>query len=215
MGVASWVARLSRSLCAVAEATVYLCGIGALIVVVRQILFLLEYVTVGPLPLPVPGSSEGTAVYYAFSAVGLDWEFATAAWGGGLVLVLSGWVLARRVRRNRGPHAGALVIQSAMLLALLAWSYRFAGLVVAVALVCWLAWRPVVGWRRWVVWAVMIAICAAPYDITCRNLSGPPRFEPAIPCSTDIAIADYVANRRVCVGSDGLMYNEPVALWVW
>ncbi len=206
---------LGQALRVAAEVVTYVCGLGALIVVVRQVTFLLHYVTLGPLPLPFPGSSEGTAVYHLFDALGLAGGFHNAAWLGGVVLVCAAFVLARRIRSTWGSRTSATVIQVATLLAVLAWSYRFAGLIAAVALTIWLLWRPVAGWRKWAAWAIVVALSVVPYDMTCRNLEGPARLEPAIPCSTEFAIAEYAANRRVCMGSDSLMYNEPSALWVW
>jgi hypothetical protein len=68
---------------------------------------------------------------------------------------------------------------------------------------------------QWALWVAAIALCLAPYDVSCRNLEGPARLEKRLACGTAEAAAEYAANRRVCVGSDSPIYNEPIGVWVW
>ena len=94
-----------------AEVVAYLCGAVALGVIVRHIAILLEYVTIGPLPFPLRGSAQGTAVYYLFERMGLsDYVTGDAALIAGLVLTCAGAVRLRDPSRavyDRGICAAA------------------------------------------------------------------------------------------------------------
>ena len=198
------------------EGIAYVSGVAALVVVIGHIALLLHLVTLGPLPLPFPGSSDGTAVLYAFEAVGLRELVLDGALLGGFVLVCSGLVVARRLRLLGGAHAGSMVMQIAVSLAVLAWSYRLPGLMAALCVIGWLWRRGNVGWTGWCAWAVSLAVCFFPYDVTCRNFEGAARLETNLHCHTGMSFDDYRASRKVCVGSgDNTLYNEPTGVWVW
>jgi len=199
-----------------AEVAVYLCGAVALGVIVRHIAILLEYVTIGPLPFSLRGSADGTAVYYLLEGMGLSaYVTGDAAFIAGLVLACAGAVLATRLRLAGRSVIAAFVLRLVIGVSVLAWSYRFAG---AVSFACmiglWFAYRAA-GVAQWIVWAAAIALCLAPYDVSCRNLEGPARLETRLWCATEASATEYAANRRVCVGSDAPIYNEPIGVWVW
>jgi len=210
------VRRATRVLTRCAEVAAYLCGAVAFGVIVRHIAILLEYVTIGPLPLPLRGSAQGTAAYYLFERMGLSgYVTSDAAVIAGLVLTCAGAVLALRLRHAKRIGLSAFVLRLVIGVSVLAYSYRFAG---AVALACmvalWFALRAG-GVAQWMLWAAAIALCLAPYDVSCRNLEGPARLETRVHCGTEATAAEYAANRRVCVGSDAPIYNEPIGVWVW
>jgi hypothetical protein len=197
------------------EAAAYVCGAVALVVVAGLIAFLLEFVTIGPLPLPFRGSSEGTAVYYALQAVGLDRWFPDGARPAGIVLVSSAGVLTWRVRRLRGSYAAATMMQCAVGLAVLGLSYRFPALLALVGVVAWRTLGHPKGLVPWIAWVLALAACFAPYDVTLRNFDGPGHLETAVDCMQKVHFDDYAANRKVCVGSDTDAYNTPTGVWVW
>jgi hypothetical protein len=124
-------------------------------------------------------------------------------------------MLAVGVRRTGRRYLASLVLQSAISLAVLGHSYRFTGLVALALVVAW-QWRfRPSGVARWAVWVAVVVGCFAPYDVSCRNLVGPPRLETALHCATAEAASEYAANQRVCVGGDAGIYNEPTGVWVW
>jgi hypothetical protein len=199
-----------------AEVAAYLCGAVAIGVIVRHIAILLEYVTIGPLPFPLRGSAEGTAVYYLFERMGLSgYVKGDAVLIAGFVLTCAGAVLATRLRHARRTGIAAFVVRLVIGVSVLAYSYRFAG---AVSLACmiglWFAFRAG-RVAQWILWAATLALCLAPYDVSCRKLEGPARLETRVTCGSEAAAAEYAANRRVCVGSDAPIYNEPIGVWVW
>jgi len=209
------IGRVARIVRGCAEAAVYACGAVALVVVASMIAFLVELVTIGPLATPFRGSAEGLAVYYALQAVGLDRWFPTGAQPAGVVLIPSAGLLAWRVHRVRGSYTAGTVMQCAVGLALLGWSYRFPGLVALLGVAVWRALGRPKGSVSWIAWALGLALCLTPYDVTVRNFSGPAHFETAIDCMQKVHFDDYAANRRVCVGSDTDPYNAPTAVCVW
>jgi hypothetical protein len=194
-------------------ALAYVCGMAALVVILLRIGVLLELVTVGPL---LPGKSLGVAIHHAFESVGLGGLIAgDLGLLAALVLMSSGAVLAWRLRLRHRQHASAIVLQLAIGLAVLAYSYRLVGFLGVLCVIGWQLVRRRVGWPGWLLWAVALGVCFAPYDVTCRNIEGPAHLETNIHCATEAAAADYAANRRVCVGSDAAIYYEPTAVWVW
>jgi hypothetical protein len=198
------------------EGFLYLCGLVALAVVVRHIGVLVEYVTIGPLAIPLRGSSHGWAVFFLFEDLGLAGFFTgDAALLAGFVLACSGAVLATRLRRTRNANIATVVFQATVSLSVLAYSYRFAGLIAVVCVIGWQLARHTVGRMRWLAWGAAVALCFAPYDISCRNFEGPAHFETRIHCASEAALQEYAANRKVCVGSDAAIYNEPAGVWVW
>lgn len=207
---------VTRGIAKCGEAVAYLAGLVALVVVLRHISILMELVTLGPLPVPLRGNAQGLVVYSLFERIGLD-SFASgdAVRLAGLVLVGTGALLARRLVHTWGRHTATTVIQATVSLSVLGYSYRFAGLVAVICVIVWQLVRHPAGRIRWVVWAIALGVCFAPYDITCRNLEGPAHLEANIHCATEAAAAEYAANRRVCVGSDAPIYNEPTSVWVW
>ncbi len=210
--------RAIQATCTGARNVAYLCGVVAFAVVAVRIGMLMELVTTGPLPTPLRGSAPllGAAIWRLFEDAGLaELIGGDGSLLAGVVLVCAAGVVAARLRRARSTDAASVVLQVAVSLSVLAVSYRFPGLVALLVLLGWQLARRPDGRIRWLALVVIVALCVVPYDVSCRNLEGPARLETSIHCGTEATAAEYRANRRVCVGSDAAIYNEPTGVWVW
>lgn len=192
----------------------YACALAVLSV---RIAFLWELVSIGPRNLPLLGATDGTALLHALTSVGLGGLIApdvtTVA---ALVLLTAGIAHTLAMRRQPRSRLSHLILVVAVVLPPVALSYRLAGLVfavLAIGLCLVLSGRAIV--QAIVVGACWLC-CALPYDISARNLEGPPRFRAELFCAGAQPYRDYIEDRRVCLGGDsGGGYREPTHVWTW
>jgi hypothetical protein len=209
--LARWVSRLGEGLS-------YLCGSGALIVILRHISGLVGLVTVGPFHSVNPDSEYGLAVFSLWTRLGFRWVIGRDdVLLAGLLLVPAAVWTTWRLNRSRGLRAAVVVAQLAVGLVAIAYSYRLLALVAFTIGIAWqlLGRGPASG--GWGVWVLSMILCASPVDVTIRRTSGPPRWARAVSCSTEESLEGLRRGelRDVCVEFGQNLYVRPRLLWVW
>jgi len=210
--------RMMEGLAQAARVLAGLAILGTFFMILRHIAILMEFVTVGPLGIPGLGRSDGFAIYGFLERLGLGlWVTADGVRLAGVALVFAGTMLTKSFGGvSSGEPLAIIVFRMLVALSVLAYSYRFLGFVAVVGLFVWqMTRRRLRARERWAAWAIALGLCLVPYDVSWRNLEGPARFESSLHCVGETAAADYLANRRVCVGSDAPIFNEPTHVWVW
>jgi len=207
-----------RALHRLVELVAYLAGVAAAVLVVRQIATVMEFVVVGPLSLPIRGSAEGVAVAILFERMGIPWSAGMDATRGAvLTLLAAAAVLTVRVRHSWGARHASIVAQIALSLAVLAYSFRLAGVLAVVWVTVWQVSRwP--GYRlAWAGWVLFVGLCLLPVDLSFRNLPGPARLAETRQCATIPALQEYARGEGeyVCVGMGAQLYRAPRWVWVW
>jgi hypothetical protein len=198
--------RIARRLLALAAGGAAIAVAAAMFV---RITLLFLFVTVG-----VPASGILSAMFRQPLLEGLvdPGEFELAA----LVLALaapSWWVAQQRC----GSRCAAMLLEGTLGLAVLAFAYRFAALLVAVAAVA-----VVVGGRgrstagRWAALGAVLLLGLVPYDVSLQLTTGAPHFAQAIEGTlAGDAPALMAKGEIVVVGGCSSWYYSPLWVWVW
>jgi hypothetical protein len=174
---------------------------AATLLAVQQILLLFLVVTIGGRGLHIAG------VLFASTFLGIDAIIVTAACGLPCLVLL-----ARHCDALRGMGV-AVLVASFGAVELLALSYRFAGLIVAVGGL-WLAWRQ--SRRAWLVLAFAGILAVLPADVSLRVRPEGFRWAQAVAGDLAVTPTEFDASgRRVWVGDGSLLWNEPRWVWVW
>lgn len=173
---------------------------AATLLAIQQILLLFLAVTIGGRGLHIAD------VLFARTFVGVDAIIVTAACG----LPCLVW-LARHVGALREKGVAVLVALFGAV-ELLALSYRFAGLIVAVGGM-WLAWRH--SRRAWVVLAFAGILAVLPADVSLRVRPEGLRWAEAVAGDLAVTPTEFDASGRRVWVDGSLLWNEPRWVWVW
>lgn len=183
------------------EICVYVAGALAGFIIVWQVIALALAITFGP-------SVRGVPVPVHHLRVGL-----------GLAIVVATASLLASTRLRLQRRDWWLPLQWGLALAVLGLSYRFIPVVLLLLLAASHASRSLRRAVSWWIFAVIVAVCALPIDVTLRRANGMkgPRVVTAMNCeaATRQVLEMNRTNQAVCVADGPSLYLEPRMLIVW